>query len=763
MKSGPEMKNYRYFIYYILTIGGFSLLMYIVILKGDLLNHSGNTGTMSLSVSSGLGHFRDALRQNLSNALPLLLLQIITIIGCARLFGFLCKKIGQPAVIGEIIAGIFLGPSILGAIAPAVSGFIFPAGSLTILQFFSQIGLILFMFIIGMDIDLKLLGNKAPEAFVVSHASIIIPFTLGMGLAYFIFSTLAPAGVPFLSFSLFIGISMSITAFPVLARILQERNLMKTRVGVLAITCAAIDDLSAWCLLAALIAIVKAGSFVSSLYTILISIIYVIIMLKVVRPFLQRLGDIFTRKDGISRPVVAIFLITLLTSSYITEIIGIHAVFGAFVAGIIMPPNVSFRKILIEKIEDLALILLLPIFFVMSGLRTEIGLINSSYLWEITGLVILIAVAGKFAGSSLSLRFVGQSWRNSLIIGALMNTRGLMQLVVLSIGYDLGVLSPAIYTIMIIMALVTTIMTGPALDLIDRFNPAKKDAQNGNGVTDRFRILISFGNPHNGKLMLRLAGSFIKKSPDQASVSLLHLSPGFDLHKFNVDEYERESFLPVQKEAQNLGIKIDTIFKASQNVERDIIETANSGKFDLIIAGKAHSFYEGSLLGKLLQIITRVTNPGRIYESIRGTEKLFSKSVFDGPTRRLVRSIRIPTGIFIDNNFDKADKIIIPVYTAEDVFIFSYAAKLAINNMSKIKILDFYNQIEYNEEMSRMLHDLKSQNPDNIETVFSENIYETISDEPDLLLISAEGWHKFVHDKKILRIPPALIIKPQQV
>lgn len=427
MKTEPAMKNYRYLIYYILTIGAFSLLMYIVVLKGDSLNIGGKTGVMNLSVTSGLTHFHNALRQNLSNALPLLLLQIITIIVCARLFGFLCKKIGQPVIIGEIIAGIFLGPSILGAIAPGVSGFIFPAGSLTTLQFFSQIGLILFMFIIGMDIDLKLLGNRAPEAFVVSHASIIIPFTLGMGLAYFIFSTLAPAGVPFLSFSLFIGISMSITAFPVLARILQERNLMKTSVGVLAITCAAIDDLSAWCLLAALIAIVKAGSFVSSLYTILISIIYVIIMLKVVRPFLQRLGDIFTRKDGISRPVVAIFLITLLTSAYITEVIGIHAVFGAFVAGVIMPPNVSFRKILIEKIEDLALILLLPIFFVMSGLRTEMGLINSMYLWEITGLVILIAVAGKFAGSSLSLRFVGQSWRNSLMIGALMNTRGLMQ------------------------------------------------------------------------------------------------------------------------------------------------------------------------------------------------------------------------------------------------------------------------------------------------------------------------------------------------
>jgi Kef-type K+ transport system membrane component KefB len=266
---------------------------------------------------------------------------------------------------------------------------------------------------------------------------------------------------------------MSITAFPVLARILQERGMMKTKLGTLAITCAAVDDISAWCLLASLIAIVKAGSFVSSIYTIIMAIVYVVFMLVIVRPFLRRFGDIFNSKEGISKAVVAVFLITLLGSAYLTEIIGIHALFGAFIAGLIMPPNVRFRNILIEKIEDIALILLLPIFFVISGLRTEIGLLNNPYLWKITGIVILIAVAGKFAGSAFSLKFIGKSWRESLIIGALMNTRGLMQLIVLNIGYDLGVMSPEIYTIMIIMALVTTVMTGPALDLINKFFPEK--------------------------------------------------------------------------------------------------------------------------------------------------------------------------------------------------------------------------------------------------------------------------------------------------
>jgi Kef-type K+ transport system membrane component KefB len=753
------MKNYRYFIYYVLTIGGFTLLMYMVVLKGETLNPLSNSPANAISDGTGLSHFRVSIIQNLSNALPRLLLQIITIIAVARIFGYLAKKIGQPSVIGEIIAGIFLGPSILGFISPAISGFLFPSESISILEFFSQIGLILFMFIIGMDIDLKVLGRKAPEAFVVSHASIVIPFALGMSLAYYIYTATAPNGVPFLSFALFIGISMSITAFPVLARILQERNILKTQVGTLAITCAAIDDISAWCLLAALIAIVKAGSFVSSIYTIILSVIYVAVMLKIVRPFLHRLGDIFTRKEGIIRPVVALFLITLLFSSYITEIIGIHAIFGAFVAGVIMPPNVRFRKILIEKLEDLALILLLPIFFVISGLRTEIGLINTPYLWKLTGWVIFIAVAGKFAGSALSLRFVGQKWRNSLIIGALMNTRGLMQLVVLSIGYDLGVLSPGVYTILIIMALVTTLMTGPALDIIDRFLPEKKDIPGDKKVPDLFRILISFGNPDNGKIMLRLANNFAGPKQEHSTITLLHLSPGYDLHKYEAVDYEKESFFPVIKEAEQLGIKIKTISRATEDFEREIIDTANSGDFDMIIAGKAHSLYEGTLLGNLIRIITRVTNPERVIGSIRGQEKLFSKSVFDGPTRRLVKSINITTAIFADNNFKGCESVIVPVYSAEDTLIFPFAGRLSSNCRAMIKILDYYNQIEYNDEMKESLKKLSDQNPGRIETYVSDEIPGVLSKEPDLLLVSLEGWQKIVHDKRISYLPPALIIK----
>ena len=755
-------RNYRYLLFYILTIGGFSVLMYTIVLRGETLGII-KPGTIIVQTPvSGLTHFRNLTGQNIVNPLPVLLLQIITIITIARIFGFLCRKIGQPTVIGEIIAGIILGPSLLGFIAPGVSGFLFPASSLNGLQFFSQIGLILFMFIVGMDVDLKVITNRAPEALLVSHASIIFPFTLGMILAYYIFSSFAPAGVSFISFSLFIGISMSITAFPVLARILQERGWMKNRIGTLAITCAAIDDISAWCLLASLIAIVKAGSFVSSLFTIFFSIIYVIFMLLIVRPFLARFGDIFNSKEGISKPVVAMFLITLLGSSYLTEIIGIHAILGAFIAGLIMPPNIKFRSILIEKIEDLAVILFLPIFFVFSGLRTEIGLLNSAYLLKITGIVILTAVAGKFAGSALSLRFVGQNWKDSLIIGALMNTRGLMQLVVLSIGYDLGVLSPQIYTIMIIMALATTLMTGPALDLIEKFAPEKAGQPDLQLKPHRYRILIAFGNPENGKVMLKLANAMTEQSREETIISTLHFSPSNDIHKYNIDEYEKSSFRPIVKEAAELKIDIEKVFRPSQDVERDIIETANSGNYDIVIAGRAHSLYEGSFLGKVIQVIGRITNPGRIYGTLKGEERLFRKGVLDGSTRRMLKAVRIPIGIFFDNNFSVIRTIAVPVYSPEDSFVLKCAERFLKNCAASAYILDKHNLVNLNDEIKKVYAAIADSNRGKVKLISSLKDFSKEVEKYDLLIISSDSWNKFAHDNKPGLRTNTLIIKPGQ-
>ena len=244
----------------------------------------------------------------------------------------------------------------------------------------------------------------------------------------------------------------------------------------MAITCAAGDDVTAWCILAALIAIVKAGSSVSTLFTLAMVVSYLLIMLFVVRPLLKRLGTIYNKKEVVSKPMMAIVFLTLILSSYATEVIGIHALFGAFMAGVVMPQGMSFRKIVTEKLEDVSLVLLLPLFFVFTGLRTHIGLLSQGNLWVTCGWIILIAVAGKFGGSTLAAKAVGQSWKDSLSIGALMNTRGLMELVVLNIGYDLGILSPEVFTMMVIMALVTTFMTSPLLTLINWLFPEKKPA-----------------------------------------------------------------------------------------------------------------------------------------------------------------------------------------------------------------------------------------------------------------------------------------------
>jgi Kef-type K+ transport system membrane component KefB len=403
--------------------------------------------------------------------LSIFLLQLIIIISVSRLFAWLFKKIGQPAVMGEIVAGIALGPSLFGSLLPDVSGFIFPVASLGNLQTLSQVGLILFMFVIGMELDVNIIKKKARSAIIISNVSIIVPFALGMALSRFLYTTFAPQGIPYYAFALFMGIAMSITAFPVLARIIRERNLTNTKRGNIAITAAAIDDVTGWCLLAFVIAIVKAHAIESSVYTILEVLVFLAVMLFVVRPLLKKLSK--QNNTALKQSTVAIVFIVLLLSSWCAEVIGIHALFGAFMAGVIMPPQWDFRNEITGKVEDVALVLLLPLFFVFTGLRTQINLLNDSHLWLICVVIVLTAIVGKFVGSTVAAKMSGESMHDSLAIGILMNTRGLMELVVLNIGYELGILSVEIFTMMVIMALVTTFMTSPMLNIIDRIYKGK--------------------------------------------------------------------------------------------------------------------------------------------------------------------------------------------------------------------------------------------------------------------------------------------------
>lgn len=473
--SSSSMKKNVSLLFYVLMLVVFGSIIYYILQQGQTLQ---TAAPVNVEGGSNFEHFKTSFISNISLSLPVLLLQIIVIVVAVRLFGWLFNKIGQPAVIGEIIAGVVLGPSVLGAFIPSVSQFIFPVSSLSNLQFISQVGLILFMFVIGLELDINVIRKQAKSAVVISHASIIIPYTLGMCLALFMYNAYAPENISFLSFSLFMGIAMSITAFPVLARIIKERNLTKTKLGIMAITCAASDDVTAWCILAALIAIVKAGTSGGTIFTIGLLIAYVTFMLAVIRPLLKRLGKIYNKRETVSKSMMAIVFMVMLLSAYLTELIGVHALFGAFVAGVIMPTDLNFRQTIIDKIEDISLVLLLPLFFVFTGLRTQVGLLNEASLWDTFGWIVLVAVAGKFGGSTIAAKITGQTWKDSLSIGALMNTRGLVELVVLNIGYDLGILSPQVFTMMVLMALITTFMTSPALNFINWAFPEKKIAAN---------------------------------------------------------------------------------------------------------------------------------------------------------------------------------------------------------------------------------------------------------------------------------------------
>ncbi len=755
------MRNLKNALFYVGVTGGFIALMFWIVSKGKALE-AGRNVIAKISSDSLFVQFLNSLVHNLKNPLAILLLQIITIIIVARFFGWIFRKIGQPSVIGEIIAGIFLGPSVVGMYFPEYSSILFPENSIGNLQFLSQIGLILFMFVIGMELDLKVLKNKANDAVVISHASIVFPFALGIGLSYFIYHKFAPEGVEFLSFSLFMGIAMSITAFPVLARIVQERGIHKTKLGTIVITCAAADDITAWCILAAVIAIVKAGTFASSMYIILLATLYVVMMWFVVKPFLKKIGDLYATRDNLSKPVVAIFLLTLIISSYLTEIIGIHALFGAFMTGAIMPDIAKIRSIFIEKVEDVALILLLPLFFVFTGLRTQIGLINDPYLWKVTGLIILVAVVGKFVGSALAARFVGQNWRDSLTIGALMNTRGLMELIVLNIGYELHVLSPEIFTMMVIMALVTTFMTGPALDFINFIFKQKEIFipseifENG-----KFKILISFGDNEKGKSLLRLANSFVKKQKQNSNITALHLSLSDEVHSYNLEEYEKEAFEPMLAESKNINQEISTIFKSTVDIETDIADIASRGDFDLVLVGLGKSIFEGSLLGKVLGFTTRIINPERLLDKFTGKEGLFKNSPFDDRTRLIISKSKKPLGILVDKELTEVNEVFVPIYGVDDAFLIDYAQKLIFNNNSKVTILEINNQVKNNFVIESAIISLEKNYPNSISVIKETDMKAGFLAKQDLMIISLESWIKLVDSQSVWlsTVPSVLIIK----
>jgi len=419
------------------------------------------------------------LPRHLADPLTRLFIQLILILLAARICGAVARKAAQPAVIGEMIAGILLGPSLVGWLWPGFFDFIFPLSSLGTLRLLSQIGVCLFMFVVGMELDLAELKGQARTAVLVSKVSILFPYLLGVTAALFLFPVLGVPNTTFLAFALFLGISMSITAFPVLARILEERGLTKTALGSTALACAATNDVMAWSVLAVVVAIVKAGGLATAFLSMGLVLVFIAVMVFGIKPRLPGwIGHAVLEGGTAGKGVMAGVLVFLFGSALVTDVIGIHALFGPFLAGVVMPRRGEFRGVLKERLEHFSSIFLLPLFFAFTGLRTQVGLLNEPSGWLICLGLILVATLGKLGGTMITARMTGINWIDSFALGALMNSRGLIELVALNIGYDLGILSPPMFAMLVVMALVTTCLTGPLLSLAEHLRAKKALAMN---------------------------------------------------------------------------------------------------------------------------------------------------------------------------------------------------------------------------------------------------------------------------------------------
>ena len=443
---------------YALMIGALVLLYLWIRTYGDTLGAPAPQGSNIFGSPASRANEGDLLH---------VLLALVVVIATARAMGWVFRSAKQPPVVGEILAGIVLGPSLLGRLVPSAEGYLFPGMVGPYLNIIAQVGVILYMFLVGLELDPALLRKRGHATVAISHASIVLPFLLGAVIALYLYPKLSTSDVPFTCFSLFLGVSMSVTAFPVLARILTDRGIHKTRMGAIALTCAAVDDVTAWCMLAFVVGVARAEAS-GAVATIAMALGFIVLMIVVVRPVMVRLSLLYGNRGRLTQGVMASVFIALLISASATELIGIHAVFGAFALGAVIPHDSGMAREMTDRLEDIVIVLLLPAFFAYTGLRTQIGLVNGYEQWMMCALIIAVASIGKFGGSAIAARITGLDWRDSSALGVLMNTRGLMELIVLNIGLEMNVISPTLFAMLVIMALITTFATTPILHLITR-------------------------------------------------------------------------------------------------------------------------------------------------------------------------------------------------------------------------------------------------------------------------------------------------------
>ncbi len=589
-----------------------------------------------------------------------MLLALVVVIATARAMGYVFRSANQPPVVGEILAGIVLGPSLLGRLAPGAEGYLFPATVGPFLNIIAQVGVILYMFLVGLELDPALLRKRGHTTVAISHASIVAPFLMGAAIALYLYPKLSSIDVPFTCFSLFLGVSMSVTAFPVLARILTDRGIHKTRMGAIALTCAAVDDVTAWCMLAFVVSVARAQA-AGAVTTIVMALGFILLMIVVIRPAMVRLSLLYGNRGRLTQGVMASIFIALLISASATELIGIHAVFGAFALGAVIPHDSGMARELTDRLEDIVVVLLLPAFFAYTGLRTQIGLVNGYEQWMMCALIVVVASAGKFGGSVVAARLTGLNWRDSSALGVLMNTRGLMELIVLNIGLEMNVISPTLFAMLVIMALITTFATTPILHLITRrqvaelepsaelgtfspepivapqapiraHHPAPRPAQPPVRPilvgTEHSAILVPVSNPEGVSVLVELAlAATPHDAPPPRVLALVKTPPGGVRSGLREADQRVPPRSPALSAALDLALERGSVITPqavwSSNPAADILAYANEPQIGWLLMGSHRAVFGTDFMGGVVrEILDRArTLPVHVAVVIRGGER----------------------------------------------------------------------------------------------------------------------------------------------
>ncbi len=637
----------------------------------------------------------------------LVLIEVLIVIGMSRLIGLALEWIKQPLVIGEIVAGIMLGPSLFGWVAPNLAATLFPRSTVPFLNVLSQVGLIFFMFLIGLELEPKYLKGKTNVAILTGFISVLVPFALATLLALLLYPLLSHGNVSFTAFALFLASATSMTAFPVLARIITEKNLQATYLGTLALTSAAVNDLVAWCLLAVAIAVAREGSIGGAWHTIIALLLYIGFMMTVGRSFLQRLAIYYRRTKRLNQLLLALIYMGVVASALITELIGIHLIFGAFLLGTIMPKNAGLVREIAGKTKDFVLIFLLPVFFAYSGLRTQIGLINSPELWLLCGLVLFVAIAGKYTSTYIAARFSGIEKREASALGWLMNTRGLTELIVLNIGLSLGVITPLLFTMLVIVALVTTFMTSPllewtyptrliGLDVVEKEDEpeASREIATIASYGQIYRILVPVANPSTQKGLVQLAVAIALNYQQPTAVHPLSLIELSEDYAFESTPIEANRL--IEERRQQLEELIDTleppstrsyvhpIIRISSNVAQETAEIAELKPADLILVGWHRPAFSNNRLG--------------------------------GRVGQILTTAQVDVAVFIDRGKKRLENLLVP-YSANihDDLALILALRLLINrDTCLLKILQVVSENRVKNEMSHELHKMMQQLPQSV-------------------------------------------------